>query len=120
MGILKSLDFMDESKSIRSVYREAFKAIVVEAVKSIDNPVDLELAKVSSSHQSSRQSSDSEADGGALIEQHTFNHFWITQVKTVQFQPTLLEKKFSYQVDHGTARISSKEQSSDVVDTEKL
>lgn len=75
MGILKSLDFMDESKSIRSVYREAFKAIVVEAVKSIDNPVDLELAKVSSSHQSSRQSSDSEADGGALIEQHTFNHF---------------------------------------------
>lgn len=34
MGILKSLDFMEEAQSLRSIYKEAFKAIVLEAVKS--------------------------------------------------------------------------------------
>jgi serine/threonine protein kinase len=37
MGILKSLDFMEESRALRSVYKEAFRAIVMDAVKGIDD-----------------------------------------------------------------------------------
>ncbi len=36
MGILKSLDFMEESRALRSIYKEAFKAIVLDAVKSAE------------------------------------------------------------------------------------
>lgn len=76
MGILNSLDFMEESKSIRSVYREAFKAIVVEAVKAVDKCDDIEFKK--SSKLSSRSSSVDSFDldeSNALVE-HTFTHFF--------------------------------------------
>ena len=82
MGILKSLDFMEESKSIRSIYREAFKAIVVEAVKSIDSPdrLDLEFTARSASPLLSSDSDESVDSissnlNGTPVEQHTFNHF---------------------------------------------
>lgn len=74
MGILKTLDFMEESKSVRSVYREAFKSIVLDAVKSIEN----ERASFDDSKLGSRaQSLESivNNDDQALVEQHTFNHF---------------------------------------------
>ena len=72
MGILKSLDFMEESKSVRSVYREAFKAIVVEAVKSIENN-DIEFKNTSRSPSNSSLSSFDQEN--ALVE-HTFTHFF--------------------------------------------
>lgn len=82
MGILKSLDFMEESKTVRSVYREAFKAIVVEAVKSIETE---KIEGIKPTHdaspfedsQSSSSSSSSSIDNNstALVE-HTFTHFF--------------------------------------------
>ena len=80
MGILKSLDFMEESKSIRSVYREAFKAIVLDAVKNIKTKEKLikqdmyNQSKLGSSH-SSNNSSESEESNNTLVE-HTFTHFF--------------------------------------------
>lgn len=74
MGILKSLDFMEESKSVRSVYREAFKAIVVEAVKSIESVNEAELRSLSRSFSKSSLSSFDQ-ENNALVE-HTFSHFF--------------------------------------------
>lgn len=36
MGILKSLDFMEESRAIRSVYKDAFREIVLDAVRRME------------------------------------------------------------------------------------
>lgn len=86
MGILKSLDFLDDSESIRSVYRDAFKNIVLDAVHNIEMK---ELHRVfnedeegsglsrSSPVPSNKPSEDYEED---LIDQkqhkqHTFSHF---------------------------------------------
>lgn len=78
MGVLKSLDFMEESKSVRAVYREAFKAIVLEAVKSIEDS-----GKAISEGQENKivdrsdifDSGESGDDENALVE-HTFSHFF--------------------------------------------
>ena len=82
MGVLKSIDFMEESKSVRSVYREAFKAIVVEAVKSIESGIELRNLSRSPSN-SSVSSFDQE---NALIE-HTFSHFF-NNTNDISIQPT--------------------------------
>lgn len=71
MGILKSLDFMEESKTVRSVYRDAFKSIVLEAVKSIENEKQLDIKSFNESANSRSPSPSSMS----LVE-HTFTHFF--------------------------------------------
>lgn len=79
MGLLKSLDFMEESKSVRSIYRDAFKAIVVEAVNGIeatdDKVVDRLSSRSPSLHSLADPSVHDHDNAAALAEQHTFNHF---------------------------------------------
>jgi eukaryotic translation initiation factor 2-alpha kinase 1 len=84
MGILKSLDFMEESKPIRSVYKEAFKAIVVEAVKSIKSDHELSNLPRSSLKSSVNSSFDQE---NTLVE-HTFSHFFNNNNTTDSSIPT--------------------------------
>lgn len=74
MGILKSLDFLEESRSVRAVYREAFKSIVLEAVKRIE----IEKTSSEGSKRPSRSQSFESivADDQVLVEQHTFTHFF--------------------------------------------
>lgn len=84
MGILKSLDFMEGSRPIRSVYREAFKAIVVEAVKSIESNelkgIDLNGNATKSFETNSKDdlsfNSLNENQENALQAGHTFTHFF--------------------------------------------
>ena len=84
MGILKSLDFMEESRPIRSVYREAFKAIVVEAVKSIESNelkgIDLSGNTSASVEKNKKDdlsfNSSNENQENALQAGHTFTHFF--------------------------------------------
>ena len=87
MGILKSLDFMEESKAVRSVYREAFKAIVLEAVKGIETDKIGAIKSFNDSSSSSlllsSSSSDDSQEQNALVEKsHTFTHFFSNTTDT--------------------------------------
>lgn len=73
MGILSSLDFMEETKSIRAVYREAFKAIVLDAVNGvgIEHEEDKDTDKdKDDSDDSDDEEEDSPSSSGTNLNSH--------------------------------------------------